>query len=319
MIKRLLTATPSEILQMSASELLESIRISEGRTLIVAARTRAANMIDFVSNAEVVAGFGADIINMDTFDVTNPYMPGWPSKDPSEDKEIYEYVQVPLGKGYGVKEIEETIGRPLGILMLVTEETDRADLERTYGNIVATPERIKHAADLGVKIIGIGGWCSHETVLKLFRETKAIVGDSVILQFDRPHGPGILNSDKKFIELVTEQQAVDFVEAGADIIGLPAPGAFPGWTVEKCKRYVDLIHEKGGLVCLGVHTSQEGAMVQTLEQIALYSKMAGADIHALGDSGNNEQIIDPLNILHFSIAIKGRRHTFRRMTMSIKR
>ena len=87
----------------------------------------------------------------------------------------------------------------------------------------------------------------------------------------------------------------------------------------KCKHYVDLIHEQGALASLGVHTSQEGAFPQTVEQIALYAKMAGADIHDLGDSGYNEQVPDPLNIFHYSMAIRGRRHTYRRMAMSVRR
>ena len=319
MIKRLLSATPSELQQMTAKELLQSIRISEGRTLIVAARVRASNMVDYVSNAEVAAAFGADIINLDTYDITNPYVPGWKSKNPEEDNYIYNHVQVLLGKGYTYKEIEDIVGRPIGLLMMIAEENARESLEKAYGNIVVTPERMQQAVDLGVKMIDISGWCSHETIVRQLREAKEIVKDNIILQFDKPHGPGLMDSNQEFSELMTEEEVIDYLVAGADIIGMPAPGTYPGWTIEKCKRYVDLVHKHGGLATLGVHTSQEGSMTHTLEQIALYSKMAGADIHALGDSGNNEQMIDPLNILHYSIAMKGRRHTFRRIAMSNKR
>ena len=319
MIKRLLSATPTELQKMTAKELLQAIRISEGRVLIAAGRVRAGNMVDGVSNAEVAAAFGADIINLDTYDITNPYIPGWDSKDPKDDEFTYSHVQVKLGKGYTYKEIEDIVGRPIGLLMLISDESDRAELEACYGNTVATPERIAKAVEQGVKFIDISGWCSRDTILNLVKEARKIVGDNVILQFDRPHGPGLMNDDKVITDLITKEEIIELLEAGIDIIGMPAPGTYPGWTIEKCKDYVDCVHEHGGMATLGLHTSQEGSMVQTIEQIALWSKMAGADLHALGDSGNNEQMVDPLNILHMSIAVKGRRHTYRRMAMSIKR
>jgi hypothetical protein len=46
--------------------------------------------------------------------------------------------------------------------------------------------------------------------------------------------------------------------------------------------------------------------------------MAGADIFHIGDAGYSG-IALPENIMNYSIAIRGRRHTFRRMAASIKR
>ena len=319
MVKRLLSATPQEVANMSARELLDSIRICEGRVLIAAARVRASNMVDGVSNAEVAAAFGADIINLDTYDISDPAIPGWSSKNPEDDKDVYNRVQVPLGKGYTYKEIESTVGRPIGLLMTIAEEEDRKALEGCYGNVVVSPELVSKAVELGVKYIDVSGWCKKETIVKTLKEVRGLVGDKVILCFDRPHGPGLMNNMADATNLISKDEIEAFIDAGIDIIGLPAPGTYPGWTVGRCKEYVDLIHSKNKLACLGVHTSQEGSTIATLEQIALYSKMAGADIHALGDSGNNEQMIDPLNILYYSIAIKGRRHTYRKMSMSIKR
>lgn len=319
-MKRLIAATPSEMLSMNAQELLQAIKMSEGRTLTCCARVRAGNMVDYVSNAEVVAAFGADIISLDTYDFTNPYIPGWDSKNPDDDREIYDLVQVKLGKGHTFSEIQDIVGRPMNVLMFVVDpQGDSESVEAYYGANVATPEKVADAVKNGIKFINLSGWAKTETIVKFLKDTRKIVGDSVILEFGKAHGPGLMNLKDETPELFTEEEMIEFLKAGADIIGMPAPGTYPTWDLEKCTRLVKTVHKHGGLASLGVHTSQEGAMTHTLEQIALWSKMAGADIHELGDSGNNEQMIDPLNILHYSIAIKGRRHTYRRMAFSGKR
>ncbi|HLS52722.1 MAG TPA: haloacid dehalogenase-like hydrolase, partial [Tissierellaceae bacterium] len=68
-----------------------------------------------------------------------------------------------------------------------------------------------------------------------------------------------------------------------------------------------------------IGTSQEGADKQTIRNIALYSKMAGADIHHLGDAGMTVGMATPENIMAYSIAIRGKRHTYRRMARSVNR
>jgi hypothetical protein len=50
----------------------------------------------------------------------------------------------------------------------------------------------------------------------------------------------------------------------------------------------------------------------------LMSKMTGADILHIGDAGYSG-MANPENILAFSLAIRGRRHTYRRMAVSINR
>ena len=65
-------------------------------------------------------------------------------------------------------------------------------------------------------------------------------------------------------------------------------------------------------------TSQEGADTATIRQIALMYKMTGTDIHHLGDTGYPGVAI-PENIMAYSIAIRGVRHTYHRMACSINR
>ncbi len=67
-----------------------------------------------------------------------------------------------------------------------------------------------------------------------------------------------------------------------------------------------------------IGTSQEDADTQTVRQIALMSKMAGAGLHHIGDTGYMG-IALPVNIMAYSIAIRGVRHTYTRMARSVAR
>ena len=112
--------------------------------------------------------------------------------------------------------------------------------------------------------------------------------------------------------------AETFIEAGADVLLLPAPGTVPGFTMEHAAELIKTAHEKGVLAMTTIGTSQEGADEETIRQIALMCKMAGADIHHIGDSGYMGMAL-PENITAYSVAIRGKRHTYRRMAMSLVR
>ena len=67
-----------------------------------------------------------------------------------------------------------------------------------------------------------------------------------------------------------------------------------------------------------IGTSQEGSNSETIRNIALNAKMAGADIHHIGDTGYVGVAL-PENIMAYSIAIRGVRHTYHRMASSPNR
>ena len=108
------------------------------------------------------------------------------------------------------------------------------------------------------------------------------------------------------------------LNAGADIILLPAPGTVPGITVDYVRELVNFSHSLGCLTITAIGTSQEGADVATIRQIALMCKMTGTDIHHLGDAGYGGMAL-PENIQAYSIAVRGIRHTYRRMAGSVNR
>lgn len=74
----------------------------------------------------------------------------------------------------------------------------------------------------------------------------------------------------------------------------------------------------GALTITAIGTSQEGADIDTIRQLALMCKMTGTDIHHLGDAGYAGMSL-PENIQAYSIAIRGIRHTYHRMASSIHR
>jgi len=99
---------------------------------------------------------------------------------------------------------------------------------------------------------------------------------------------------------------------------MPAPGSVPGITVEYIKELVNYAHSLGCLTLTSIGTSQEGADVATIREMALMCKMAGTDMHHLGDSGYGGVAL-PENIQAYSIAVRGIRHTYRRMAGSVRR
>jgi len=99
---------------------------------------------------------------------------------------------------------------------------------------------------------------------------------------------------------------------------MPAPGTVPGVTVEMVRELVSYAHSLGCLTITAIGTSQEGADVATIRQIALMAKMTGTDIHHLGDAGYGGMSL-PENIQAYSVAIRGIRHTYRRMAASVNR
>ncbi|WP_252195355.1 hypothetical protein [Brachyspira hyodysenteriae] len=63
-----------------------------------------------------------------------------------------------------------------------------------------------------------------------------------------------------------------------------------------------------------IGTAQEGAPIDTIKQIALMSKMAGADIMHIGDAGVGG-ISSPMNAMAISLVLRGEVHTYRRMAL----
>ncbi len=304
-MKRMLDCTASDFAAASPRELLHSIAAAEGRT--IACETIGPMMPVFgdVTNAEVAAAMGADILLLNVFDVNDPVINALP--------------QVPAGER--VRELKRLTGRPIGINLEPTTLNGEDDsLWAVTAGRLATLENGRKAAQMGVDMVLLTGnpttGVSNAAIVDTLRLYRKELGDRLILAAGKMHASGVLGEAGE--NIVTKADVEAFAQAGADIILLPAPGTVPGITMEYVRGLIALAHSLGCLTMTAIGTSQEGADVATIRQIALMCKMAGTDIHHIGDSGVNGMAL-PENIQAYSIAVRGVRHTIRRMARSVNR
>lgn len=309
-MKRFLNCNASDFEKMTKSELIESIAASEGRIVVCETIGAVPQMLGDVTNAEFAASMGADIILLNIFDVNNPVMHGLPADVKPEDY---------------IRKIKELTGRPVGLNLEPLEEGVASTVETDEwaglsSGRAGTLENAKKAVEMGADFIvltgnpGIGVTNKAITdTLKLYRKE---LGDSVVLIAGKMHAAGILGEAGE--KIITRNDVKEFSEAGADIILMPAPGSVPGITMEYIRGLVSYAHELGKLTLTSIGTSQEGADISTIKNIALMCKMAGTDLHHLGDSGYMGMAL-PENIFEYGKVIRGVRHTYHRIAASIKR
>ena len=308
-MKRMLDCQSSDFAKMTRGELLAAIAGSEGRTIACETIGTITPMLGDITNAEFAAAMGADLLLLNVFDVHHPVIQGLPKTEPDQV----------------IRKLKELTGRPIGINLepveqvLSSREPEENMWAMTNGR-KATLENARKAADMGVNFIlltgnpGIG--VTNEAIVQTLRLYKEHLGDWLVLAAGKMHASGILTEGAE--NIITQADIAAFADAGADIILLPAPGTVPGITVEYVRQLVSYAHSLGCLTITAIGTSQEGADVSTIRQIALMCKMTGTDIHHLGDAGYGG-ISLPENIQAYSVAIRGIRHTYRRMAGSINR
>ena len=308
-MKRILDCQGSDFQNMTPAELLGAIAGAEGRTIACETIGSIIPMLGDITNAEFAAAMGADILLLNMFDVQKPHIAGLPKTEPENV----------------IRKLKALTGRPIGINLepveqvLSSEDPEENMWAMTSGR-KATLENAKKAADMGVNFIlltgnpGIG--VTNTAIVETLRLYKRELGDRLVLAAGKMHASGILTEGAE--KIITREDIKAFADAGADIILMPAPGTVPGITMEYVRELVGYAHSLGLLTITAIGTSQEGADVATIRQIALMCKMTGTDIHHLGDSGYGGMAL-PENIQAYSIAVRGIRHTYRRMAGSVNR
>ncbi len=308
-MKRILDCQGSDFARMTREELLSAIAGSEGRTIACETIGSIMPMLGDITNAEFAAAMGADILLLNIFDVQNPAIRGLPKTEPENV----------------IRKLRELTGRPIGINLepveqsLSSEDPEENMWAMTNGR-KATLENARKAADMGVSFIlltgnpGVG--VTNTAIVQTLELYKKELGDRLILAAGKMHASGILTEGAQ--KIITKEDITAFARAGADIILLPAPGTVPGITMEYVRELIAHAHSLGCLTITAIGTSQEGADIATIRQIALMCKMAGTDIHHLGDAGYGGMAL-PENIQAYSIAVRGIRHTYRRMAGSVNR
>lgn len=305
MIKRLLDCNASDFIKMKKSDILESIVASEGRVLVSEIIGMYDPTLHSISNAELAAAFGADILLLNMFDVYEPIFQGIPNVE----------------KQNVIKKIKNLTGRLIGVNLepVDNEQSTIGEITTISKGRLATIDTAMTAYELGADMIVLTGnpgtGVSNKGIISSLKGISAVLGDKIILVAGKMHASGSLKEAGE--NIITRADIKEFIEAGANIILLPAPGTVPGITMEYIKDLVTYSHRLGALTLTAIGTSQEDADSDTIKQIAIMCKMTGTDMHHIGDAGY--KTANPENIMDYSIAIRGKRHTYIRMAKSINR
>ncbi len=299
MVTRLINANSSELLKMNGAELKQSIKASEGRT-VLSENVVTEPVIDNLTTSEIAAAFGADLILLNLFDTLNPKVSGLDVKDPADT----------------VKRLHELTGRPIGVNLEPVDESVKMESTRLQiaKGRTATVESMQAAEKLGFNFVCFTGnpgtGVTNKMIAKAVKTAKDNFSGMIIA--GKMHGAGV-------DEPVADEKSVEsFIDAGADVILVPAVGTVPGFTSEELVKIVKLVHAHDGLVMSTIGTSQESSGAQTVHDIALQNKICGVDIQHIGDA--EWGVMPPTeSIFELSKTIRGMNHTISRMARSINR
>ncbi|HEM4051429.1 TPA: haloacid dehalogenase-like hydrolase [Streptococcus suis] len=297
-MKRLLSCYASDLLGVTKEELKQSILSSEGRIIMGETVVTAAPLIAGVTNAEMMATFGCDLLVLNELDVFHP--------------EIVDFYD----SDNPIAEIKRLTGRLVGINLEPVDSSQEVQDQQVFlkpGRRVS-PESLRQAQVLGVDFIMLTGNPATGVSMAAIRSAIGLAKEHFegLIFAGKMHGAGLGES------VVDSQSLLDFVELGADGVLIPAVGTVPGVREEIVAPIVSQVKARGALVISTIGTSQESADNQTVREFGLSNKRVGSDIHHIGDGGYG-RMPDPENILALSLAVRGKRHTYFKMGQSVRR
>lgn len=298
MVKRLLSANASEIVEMTATELKQSIKASDGRVVLSENVVTRTPVIPDITNAELARAFGADLILLNGLDAFDPKV-----VNVDEDKQV-------------INELRRLVCRPIGVNLEPVDKTATMSEEKL--NIVegrqASSKTVKALEKLGINFICMTGnpgtGVTNDKIVNAISETRKHFTGLIIA--GKMHSAGV---DEP---VITETYVDQFIDAGADIILVSSIGTVPGFDEEQLKNIVKAVHRREGLVMSAIGTSQESSDPSTIRDFAIRNKICGVDIQHIGDAGYCG--LAPVNnIFELSKAIRGERHTVSMIARSIQR
>ena len=247
------------------------------------------------------------MILLNVFDVNNPFVvAAYEGQYSAETCEPNDDV---------VNRLKDLVGLPIGMNVEPVDET--LGLESTRVDIApgrkASPETFKKASSLGLDFILLTGNPGTGVTNDLIAKNVAVAKE----HFDGIIIAGKMHSSGVDEPVVSIKSAEQFLDAGADIVLVPAVGTVWGITEKEVKEVIDLVHSHGKLVMNAIGTSQESAQPEVIQNIGILNKTLGVDIQHIGDA--NMGLVGIENIKELSDAIRGKRHTVSRMARSINR
>lgn len=301
-VTRLISASKSDFDQMGPMDLKESIRLSEGRVVMGQHLLFASEgLVRGVTNSEVMFAFGADMVLLNTYNFNDE------SNNPGM-------------RGLSIAELKARCNRPIGVY-LGCPGKNAPTQKKLYDaeGMLATPEHVARAIEAGADFIVLGGnpgsGTSIEDIIATTKRVKDEYGERVLLfagKWEDGTHEGVLGDPLASYD--AKDVVRRLIDAGADVIDLPAPGSRSGISVSMIQGLVQFTHtyKPGTLAMTFLNSSVEGADPDTVRLIALKMKETGADIHAIGDGGF-AGCTSPENVYQLSVSLKGRPYTYFRM------
>jgi len=286
-VTRILDLDREGLVTLGGADLTTAVAEAEGRTIVAEVIAGAAGLVDGVHNMELAAALGADVLILNFVEQVLDE-DGW--------------VFPELGPVADLRTLARLVGRPIGVNL---EPGDVPAPRR------ATTEAGRRLIDDGAAMICLTANPStatgYEDLARVTSALRAAVGPRVALWAGKMHQAGRT-------EAIAAAPVLGLVEAGADGVLLPLPGTVPGVTRELAAEICVAAHAAGVVVMGTIGTSQEGARPSIAPQLALLAKEIGVDAHHIGDAGLS-RTGDPDLLYEYSIAVRGRRHTWRRMAL----
>jgi hypothetical protein len=286
-VTRILDLYGHDLASLRGPDLVAAIKAAEGRTLLAEIVAPSPSLVDAVSNLELAAAFGADLVCLNKIDPRRALVSGLDAK------------------GFG--ELARLFGRPVGLNL-------EPDIEGVPLDFRATSEAARAAEEDGAGFVFVTANPQRgATIDDLARATETVrtAAPDLLCLTGKMHAAG---AD----EPLTEKTVETLLAAGAEGVLIPLPGTVPGITEDLAYDMVQIAQAAGALAVGTIGTSQEGADLDTVRALALAAKRIGVDVHHIGDAGYSSGIAPPENVYAYSVVIRGRRHSWARMATNIR-
>ncbi|MEY9873165.1 hypothetical protein ABH931_002647 [Streptacidiphilus sp. MAP12-33] len=292
---RILDLDGGPLTALRGRELTAAVAAAEGRTLVGEVRPNTAVLAGpdgtgGVCNTELAAAFGADVIVLNMLELVF-------------DGAVWNLPA--LGRFDSLDALARHLGRPVGVNL---EPGDvPAARKATVGNA-------RLLCDQGAALLCVTAnpatGADLADIARTSEQLRAALGDDAAIWSGKMHMAGRT-------EPLDASGMRRVAEAGADGVLVPLPGTVPGVTREIAAEAVRAVHAAGAIAMGTVGTSQEGSHRSLVPQLALNAKEIGVDAHHFGDAWL-AGVMDPELLYDYSVAIRGRRHTWSRMARSIR-
>src|SRR5436305_1118763 len=208
MHKRYLDCSASELLSISKGDLLDALRASEGRIVVSETIGAVQPLLLTITNAEVAASQGADLLLLNMFDVDKPIIHGMPAG--------IEPAQL-------IHALHHLTGRIIGVNLEAVDPAHQQEHHEFWAlraGRVATAENADKLVTMGAQFIVLtgnpGNRITNQAISSSLRAIHAAVGEKAILMAGKMHAAGILAESGE--RILTRSDIAEFRASGADII-----------------------------------------------------------------------------------------------------